>query len=100
MKNKTLGEKISPVLKEIHDTLWEHEARSGINNIKPNYTEDGFRSAVKIFTSAMMDKMYDYQEEKQIKMEDRMILVEQLGKHIHELVKESTGIDMHEYYEK
>ena len=97
-KNKTIGQKLSPTLKEIHDLLWEYEAQSFTG--RPNYTNDGFHSAVKIFVSALLDKSWEYQESKKMNHEDRLLLVKAVGEHIHELIREYTGIDTHDYYGK
>ena len=90
-----IGEKISPILAEIEDTLWEFEANAGI---KPSYTEEGFRAAIKIFMSVMMDKIWELQEDEKISMEDRMKMVEKCGQDVRNIVKTYTDIDTHDLY--
>ena len=90
-----IGKKISPILSEIEDTLWEYEAAGGT---KPEYTIDGFRGAIKIFMSVLMDKIWELQEEEGIPMEDRVKMVEKAGKDVRELVKTYTDIDTHDLY--
>ena len=58
-----IGKKISPILVEIENTLWEFESNKGV---KPEYTDEGFRSATKIFMSTIMDKMWELQEKENI----------------------------------
>lgn len=92
----TLGQKLSPVLEEISDTLWESEA----NNPRPHeYTDKGFHAATKIFMSAMMDKMWILQEEEDMPLNERIKMVEFCGKRIRKLILEMTGKDSHKFYE-
>lgn len=90
-----IGKKISPVLVEIEDTLWEFEANT---SSKPNYEIGGFRASIKIFISALMDKMWELQEEENISIEDRIMMAEKLGKEVKDLVKTYTNIDTIELY--
>lgn len=91
----SIGEKLSPILTEIEDTLWEFEANRGL---KPGYTIDGFRSATKIFMSVLMDKIWELQSDEKIDMKDRMDMAEQCGKDVRNLIKTYTNIDTHELY--
>lgn len=95
MENKSIGEKISPILCEIEDTLWEFEANKGV---KPDYTIDGFRAATKIFMSVLMDKIWELQSDEKISMQDRINMVEKAGKDVRNLVKTYTDIDTHNFY--
>lgn len=90
-----IGEKLSPILAEIEQTLWESEFNSPI---KPNYTIIGFRGAVKIFISVLMDKIWELQEDEKIDLEDRKNMAEKCGQEVRELVKRYTDIDTHKLY--
>jgi hypothetical protein len=90
-----IGVKLSPILVEIEDTLWEFEANIGS---KPEYTTEGFRAATKIFMSALMDKMYSMQEEDGLSMDDRGKMAETVGNELRNMVKTYTGIDTVELY--
>lgn len=92
---ETIGQKISPILVEIEDTLWEHEARQGG---KPEFTIDGFRAAAKIFMAVLMDKMYEMQEKESMPQKERENMAEAAGKEFRKLVKTYTNIDTHELY--
>jgi len=94
-KKLTIGQKISPVLVEIEDALWEFEFYSGY---KPDYTIDGFRAATKIFMSVLMDKIWELQSDEKIPMEDRMKMVEKAGNDVRNLIKTYTDIDTHKLY--
>ncbi len=95
MENKTIGYKISPVLCEIENTLLEFEANIGI---APEYTNEGFSAAIKIFTSALMDKIWNLQNDENMDMQDRTNMVQKVGDDISKLVKTYTNIDTHEFY--
>ncbi len=95
-KEPTIGQKISPILQEIEETLWEFEAnRPGI---KPEFTILGFRGAIKIFTSVLLEKIWQKQETNLITQEERQKLAQEAGEVIRELVKKYTGIDSHNLY--
>ena len=88
-----LGKEISPILKKISETIWENEHYC--RGQQPKFTEEGFLGALKIFTATLMDKMWDYQEEQGVLVEDRLIIVAKTGMEIRKLVKGLTGIDPH-----
>jgi len=92
-----IGKKISPILVEIEDTLWEFEANRGI---QPEYTIEGFRAATKIFMSVLMDKIWNLQMDEKIDMEDRIKMVEKAGQDVRQLIKVYTDIDTHDLYKK
>lgn len=91
-----IGEKLSPVLVEIENTLWEFEVDFGS---APEFTNEGFRAAIKIFTSALMDKIWTLQENENMSIEDRIKVVQKVGDDIRKLVKIYANIDTHELYE-
>lgn len=90
-----IGQKISPILSEIEDTLWEFEFnRAG----QPNYTDDGFKAAIKIFMSALLDKMWNLQENENIDINDRIEMAKNAGNDIRNLIKIYSNIDTHDLY--
>jgi hypothetical protein len=95
MENMSIGEKISPILAEIENTLWEFEYHQGT---KPGYTIEGFRAAIKIFMSVMMDKIWELQQDEKISMDDRIKMVEKCGYDVRDIVRIYTGIDTYELY--
>jgi len=90
-----IGKRISPVLESIEDALWDWEYGP---NGKPEYTDEGFRSAVKIFMSVLMDKMWGLQQNENIDINDRMSMVKKCGDDVRSLIKTYTNIDTHELY--
>lgn len=92
-----IGEKLSPILQEIENSIWEFEL---VIADKPNYTEDGFKAGIKIFMSVMMDKMWELQDNENIDLADRINMAEKLGNDIRNLVKTYTDIDTHTLYNK
>ena len=94
-KIPTIGEKLSPILVEIEETLWEHEATLAT---KPEYTLAGFRAAAKIFTSAMMDFTFSRDAAMGMNIEQMKADAEKLGKDIRDLMLKYTGIDSVKLY--
>ena len=94
----TIGKKLSPILTEIENALWEFEYNRP--NERPKYSAEGFRGAIKIFMSALLDKMYQYQDENSLPLKWRTKMAEKAGKEIKKLVAEYTGINTHNLYKK
>jgi len=90
-----IGEKLSPVLSEIESTLLEYEANV---NRPPQYTDEGFRAAIKIFMSAMLDKMWKLQENEDIDIDARADMATKLGNELRNIVRVYTNIDTHNLY--
>lgn len=63
---------------------------------KPNYSDSDFRSAIIIFHTALMDKMWDLQESEKMSNEDRENMAQRCGEELRKLVKTYAGIDTHE----
>ena len=92
---ESIGEKLSPILEEIEGTLFEFEAEElG----QPLYTEGGFRAAVKIFMSVVMDSLWNMQEFADMPLDERLDMAEEAGLDIKKLIMKYTGIDTHTLY--
>lgn len=92
-----IGKKISPILVEIEDMLFEFEVNKGL---PPEYTDEGFRAAIKIFASALMDKIWILQSDEKMDMKDRINMALKVGDDIRKMVKTYTNIDTHGFYEQ
>ena len=92
-----IGENLSPILEEIEYALWDFEAQE-IG--QPNFTDNGFRAAIKIFMAAMMDRTYSLQSTKGLTLEQRGEEVIKLGNQIKDIVKTYTGVDTLKMYDK
>jgi hypothetical protein len=90
-----IGKRISPILKEIEETLWEFEHNTAI---KPEYTDDGFRGGIKIFMSVLLDKMWELQSNENIDIKDRENMAEKAGEDVRRIIKTYTDIDTHDLY--
>ena len=92
-----VGQKLSPILGEIEDVLWEHDANLGT---PPKYTIEGFRGAIKIFSHAMFDAAYARMRLKKMSPEEAEAEATALGDEIRQLVLKYTGIDSVKLYEE
>jgi hypothetical protein len=92
-----IGKKLSPVLEEIELTLLEYEANIGI---QPEFTDEGFRAGIKIFSSVVLDCIWNLQESEELSMDDRIKMAESFGNKIREIVKTYTNIDTRQLYNK
>ena len=92
-----IGKKLSPILNEIEDTLWEYELNSGE---KPEFTIEGFRSSIKIFMSVIMDKMWELQDEENKIFDEktREEMAKKAGSDLRKFIKTYTNIDTVDLY--
>jgi hypothetical protein len=90
-----IGKKLSPVLEEIEEILWELEFKDGN---PPEYTIEGFRSATKIMFSCLMDKMWVYQEKLGLSQKEKEEMAVTAGNELRALIKKYTDIDTHKLY--
>jgi len=93
---ETIGQKLSPVLEEIERTLWESEADE---RGAPEFTDKGFRAAIKIFMAAMMDRNYRLRKEN-LALRDLENQALEMGKIIKALVHKYTNVNTHDLYKK
>lgn len=93
---KTIGAFFAPMLEHMEDTLWSYELYAP--NMPPHYSNESFRAIIKLFMSAMMDRIWDLQEGEEMDIEDRVAMVERCGQELRKLVKVYTGIDSQELY--
>lgn len=87
-----IGEKLSPVLSEIESALWEFES---LSKGRPYFTDAGLRAAIKIFSTAIFDKMWELCERENLGQKDRINMAMSLGDQIRKMVKTFTNIDPH-----
>ncbi len=94
--SKEYGGSISPILKEIADALWEIDSRPDEEQHPYGYTEDALASSTKIFMSVCMDRFWKLHERRGTSIEERIVLVEGLGKDLRNLLIKHIEVDMHE----
>lgn len=90
-----IGEKLSPILLEIEETIIEFDAEVGN---KPNYDNEALRSATKIFMSVMMDKMFELQMKEEMTLEVSCDMADKLGNELRVLIKKYADVDTFEFY--
>lgn len=90
-----IGEALSPVLHEISETLWEHEANLAT---KPEYNMQGFEAACHIFTSAMLDFAFNFYAISGKDMDFMSGMATKLGQEIREMILTYTGLDSTKFY--
>lgn len=91
-----IGQRLSPILAEIEDTLWEHEATLAT---KPEYTVLGFRAAIKIFASAVLDAAFSKMKLEGKNLAEMEKSATDCGKEIRDFVLKYTGIDSKRLYD-
>ena len=77
-----------------NDILNQNADAKGDEN-KPNYTNREFMNAVIIFQTALMDKMYDNQNDNKMNVDDRLKMAEKCGLDLRKLIHTYTNLDTH-----
>ena len=96
MANQPIGKELSPILSEIHDALWQFEADH--EGTRPGFTTEGFKGAIKIFVSALLEMAWNHQEQIGMSQEEREAVAQKTGEEIRTLVTRVTGIDPRDLY--
>jgi hypothetical protein len=91
-----IGKEISPILTEIEATIFEFEINTAS---PPEYPIEGFRAAIKIFMSALLDNIWRLQQLECMGIADREKMAEKAGNDLRILVKTYTNIDTHTLYD-
>jgi hypothetical protein len=94
-----MGEKLQKVLLELEAVIIQHEMMAPPGYMKPNYSKQSFRAILKLFMSALMDKMYDLQDQEGMSLADRSNMATKAGDSLRSLIKTYTNIDTHQLYD-
>lgn len=92
-----IGVKLTPILSELEQTLWEFEANNP--NTPPLYSDNAMKYAAKIFMSVMMDRLYRVKVNTHSTAE-MAVMAGNLGMEIRQMILSYTGVDMHKEYAK
>ena len=92
-----IGVKLTPILSELEQTLWEFEANNP--NTPPCYGNDAMKYAAKIFMSVTMDRFWR-EKNSTHSIAEMAVMAENLGKEIRQMILSYTGVDMHKEYAK
>lgn len=96
--SKEYGTLITPILKEISDSLWEIDARDKQQPYE--YGDSALNSAVKIMMSVGFDRMWSNFEALETDKESRLNLVEDFGAELRILIIKHLDVDMREEIKK
>lgn len=90
-----IGKNLSPILEEIELALWENECHT---DLPPEFTDKAFRSALKIFMSVSMERIYKLQKSEGMPLKDACNMVTSFGNEISGLIKNYIDIDTKTLY--
>ena len=93
-----IGQKLTPVLVEIEDTLLENTV--AMPNHPPNYPIEGVRAACYIFYNAMIDKTWALCEAENMPFKEREAMVLKMANDVKNTIKTFTNIDTTKFYEQ
>ena len=88
----------SEALQEIEYGLWEHDARVDDGVPPYTYNADTFRACVKIFTSALLWKLWEEQSRLNLDINKRCNEAVEVANELSVFIHNWTGIDTKEIY--
>ena len=91
-----INQEVPMILNEIENYLWEYEF--AYPEQKHQFNTWGFRAAIKICGAAVLDKMWELQEEEKIDQSTREAMAYEFGNKFRELIKTYTGEDTTNLY--
>jgi len=91
-----IGAELGPILEDIAASIWDFEQDNPTS--LHQFDNYGFRAAIKIFSSAVMDRALELQEKEDMPKEARLHMAEELGEKIRRLVKVYTDVDTRTLY--
>jgi hypothetical protein len=91
-----IGKIMTPTLLGLEGALIEFEAKF---NQKPEFPDEAFRAATKIFFSALGEKMFELQQDEKMSQKDCLKMAENCGNELRKLIKTFTNIDSHNFYQ-
>jgi|TARA_R110000796_G_scaffold185_19_gene785 hypothetical protein len=72
-----------------------YQSTSGNGAKKPNYSNRDFMNTLLIFQTALMDKMYNVQDNDKMSLENRSEMATKCGMDLRKLIHTYTGLDTH-----
>ncbi len=87
---ESFGKIMSPILLDVESAIIEYNSAVGK---KPNYDKYALRSVVNIFTSVLMDRIWELQDKEEMDLEVRKEMAKKCGEDIRKLVKIYADID-------
>lgn len=95
-KEFTIGEHISPFLSNIEDALLNHI--SMFPSVPYEFTDEGIRAAIFIFSSVMIDEFWRMKQYEKISQEDSERMIQEFGEKMHHLIRVYIGVNTKELY--
>lgn len=85
-----VGVKMKPLLLLLENALWDFEAN---NAALPKFDDESFRAILKLFMTAIVERIWLLQEGEEMEGDDRVNMVTKAGNDIKDLIKVYTDID-------
>lgn len=89
---------INEILLELEKLLWEREARE--IGLKHGFDIPSLMAVTKIFSAAILEISWKYQEDQKMPFEWRGKQAELTGQKIRQLIIDTCNIDTHEFHRK
>lgn len=90
---ESFGKIMSPILLDVEVAMAEYNKMVGR---KPNYDRYALRSAVNIFISVLMDRVWELQEKEEMDIDTRKKMAQSCGDEIRRIVKIYTDLDTYD----
>ena len=92
-----LGESLKPLLLIIENAIWSYESN---NPTIPGFDDEAFRAVIKIFMTALIERIWTLQENENMEFDDRLKMVLKAASDIQHLIKVYTNINTKDLYKE
>lgn len=93
--NEKIGSTLKPVLVIVENAIWNFEADGGG---LPGFDDDSFRAIIKLFTTALIERIWSLQERENMDDEERVKMGLSAAAEVKKLVKVYANIDTMDLY--
>jgi hypothetical protein len=95
--DKPIGEAIKPLLLIIENAIWNFEVDK---DELPRFDDDAFRATIKIFATALIERIWILQEGEHMSLDDRVKMALSAAAEVQKIVKVYANIDTKELYKQ
>lgn len=93
---KPVGETVKPLLQIIENAIWEYEL---VSPLTPEFDDESFRSIIKIFAAALIERVWRLQENENMSDNDRVNMALSAAEELRKFIKVYTNIDTTSFYQ-
>lgn len=92
-----IGKVLSPTLIDMEAKIFVFEAATDFTEL-PNFSDEGFRAALKIFITALSERIYVLQDAENMPFVDRLSMIKKANEELNHFIKVYADTDTEKMY--